>query len=183
MKKIEELMNHNNVNRVITRITHQILEKNHDLSNIGIIGMQTRGIYIAKDIGKNIEALEQTKVPIGVLDTSLYRDDYRTSLDHHDIRSTDITFDITGKDIILVDDVLYTGRTVRAALSALVDIGRPKTVQFVALIDRGRRELPIRADYIGRKLTTEENQMIEYKVAEIDGEHSVWLVETEKEEQ
>lgn len=178
MKKIELLMSSEDIDRVLTRITHQILEQAGSLDNLGIIGMQTRGVSLAKTIQTKIKEYSGVTVPMGVLDTALYRDDYRYSLKQPTVKVTDIPYDINQKEIILVDDVLYTGRTTRAALDAIMDIGRPQSVRFVALADRGRRELPIRADFVGKKLTTGENQELSLKVAEIDGEESsLWLVE------
>lgn len=178
MKKIELLMNSDDIDRVLTRISHQILEQAGSLENMGIIGMQTRGVSLAKIIQQKITECSGKTIPMGVLDTALYRDDYRYSLKQPTVKVTDIPYDINDKEIILVDDVLYTGRTTRAALDAIMDIGRPKSVRFVALADRGRRELPIRADFVGKKLTTGENQELSLKVNEIDGEESsLWLVE------
>ncbi len=175
MKPKKELLNQEMINRTITRLTHQILEKNRDLANLAIIGMQSRGIYVAQEIQKKISEIEGLDTPMGVLDTALYRDDYRFSDNHPDLRVTDIPFDITGKHIVLIDDVLYTGRTVRAALDALVDIGRPKTVQLCTLVDRGRRELPISADYTGMKMTTSKTEHVEFTVGE-NNEFSLWLL-------
>lgn len=178
MKKVELLMSSEDIELVLTRIAHQILEQAQSLENLGIIGMQTRGVSLAKIIQSKIAQFTGTTLPLGVLDTALYRDDYRYNLKQPTVKVTDIPYDINGKDIILVDDVLYTGRTTRAALDAIMDIGRPQSVRFVALADRGHRELPIRADFVGKKLTTGENQELSLKVKEIDGEESsLWLVE------
>lgn len=183
MKKVALLMNSEDIDRVLTRITHQILEQAQDLANIGIIGMQTRGVSLAQTIQKKLKETSGIDIPMGVLDTALYRDDYRYSLKQPTVKVTDIPYDINNKEIILVDDVLYTGRTTRAALDAIMDIGRPKTVRFVALADRGHRELPIRADFVGKKLTTGKNQELSLKVKEIDGEDSsLWLVEKSEEQ-
>jgi pyrimidine operon attenuation protein/uracil phosphoribosyltransferase len=142
--------------------------------------MQSRGVFLAKRIVSKINALEQLSLTAGTLDPTLYRDDYRMALKQPVVRITDIPFNINHINLILVDDVLYTGRTVRAALDALVDFGRPKTIQLAVLVDRGNRELPIRADYVGKKITTLPNQEVALKVAEIDGEDSLWLTEFEE---
>jgi pyrimidine operon attenuation protein/uracil phosphoribosyltransferase len=180
MKKVELLMDAQALDRALTRISHQILEKNQEIKNFGIVGMQTRGVFLAQRIAKKISAIEHVELSIGVLDVTFYRDDYRIAFKQPDVKVTNIPFDINGVDMVLVDDVLYTGRTVRAALDALTDFGRPKTIQFAALIDRGHREMPIAADYIGMNVTTRSNQEVALKVVEVDGEDSVWLMEGEK---
>lgn len=164
----------------LTRITHQILERNRDFSRFGIVGMQTRGVFLAQRITRKINQLENLHIITGTLDATFYRDDYRLALKQPSVKVTDIPFDITGMNIVLVDDVLYTGRTVRAALDALMDFGRPKTIQLAVLVDRGNRELPIRADYVGKKITTLPNQEVALKVNEIDNEDSMWLMELEE---
>jgi pyrimidine operon attenuation protein/uracil phosphoribosyltransferase len=179
MKKIELLMDAQALDRALTRITHQILEKNLDLHNFGIVGMQTRGVFLAQRIAKKISGLEHIELAPGVLDVTLYRDDYRTAFKQPSVKVTNIPFNINGIDMVLVDDVLYTGRTVRAALDALTDFGRPKTIQCAVLIDRGHREMPIVADYSGMSVTTRSNQEVALKVMEIDNEDSVWLMEHE----
>ena len=161
----------------LTRIAHQILERNCALDALCIVGMQTRGVFLARRIADKINALEGAALKAGILDTTLYRDDYRIAFRQPEVRVTDIPFDISGKNVVLVDDVLFTGRTVRAALDALMDHGRPRTIQLAALVDRGHRELPIRADYIGKELTTLPNQEVALKVSEMDGEDSLWLTE------
>jgi pyrimidine operon attenuation protein/uracil phosphoribosyltransferase len=180
MKQIELLMDATALDRALTRIAHQILEKNSDLKNLGIVGMQTRGVFLAQRIAQKINGLEKTDLSAGVLDITMYRDDYRMALKQPKVQVTHIPFDINGIDMILVDDVLYTGRTVRAALEALNDFGRPKTIQLAVLIDRGNREMPIHADYAGMTITTRMNQEVALKVKEKDNEDSVWLMELEK---
>ena len=182
MKKLELLMDAAALDRALTRISHQVLERNPALDNFGIVGMQTRGVYLARRIAEKINTIEKTNLVSGVLDVTLYRDDYRMALKQPKVKVTDIPFDITKKDLLLVDDVLYTGRTVRAALDALTDFGRPRTIQFAVLIDRGHRELPIHADYIGKEVTTFKNQEVDLHVKEIDDEDSLWLMEIEKED-
>jgi pyrimidine operon attenuation protein/uracil phosphoribosyltransferase len=179
MKQIELLMDATALDRALTRISHQILEKNANLKNFGIVGMQTRGVYLAQRITEKINALEKTSFTAGVLDITMYRDDYRRALKQPKVKVTNIPFDINGIDMILMDDVLYTGRTVRAALEALNDFGRPKSIQLAVLVDRDYREMPIRADYVGLTVTTRKNQEVSLKVKEVDGEDSLWLMELE----
>lgn len=181
MKPVQLLMDGHALDLAITRITHQILERNRDLSMLGIVGMQTRGVFLARRINEKIGELEKFKRAPGELDVTFYRDDYRMALKKPKVQVTDIPFDINGMNIVLVDDVLYTGRTVRAALDALMDFGRPKTIQLAVIIDRGHRELPIQADYAGTVLKTLPNQEVSLKVREHDGEDSLWLIEREKE--
>ena len=177
MKQIELLMDATALDRALTRISHQILEKNSNLKKFGIVGMQTRGVFLARRIAAKINSLEKTSFTAGVLDITMYRDDYRRALKQPKVKVTNIPFDINGIDMILVDDVLYTGRTVRAALEAINDFGRPKSIQLAVLIDRDYREMPIRADYVGMTVTTRKNQEVALKVKEIDGEDSLWLME------
>jgi pyrimidine operon attenuation protein / uracil phosphoribosyltransferase len=182
MKQIELLMDATALDRALTRIAHQILEKNADLGNLGIVGMQTRGVFLARRIAGKINSLEKTDLSAGVLDITMYRDDYRMALKQPKVQVTNIPFDINGIDMVLVDDVLYTGRTVRAALDALNDFGRPRTIQLAALIDRGHRQMPIHADYVGTTINTRTNQEVALKVKEIDAEDSAWLMELEKDD-
>jgi pyrimidine operon attenuation protein/uracil phosphoribosyltransferase len=168
------------LDRALSRIAHQVLEKNPNLDNFGIVGMQTRGVYLARRITDKINALEKTALVPGILDVTLYRDDYRNAFKQPEVQITDIPFDINNINLLLVDDVLYTGRTVRAALDALTDFGRPKTIQLAVLVDRGHRELPIRADYIGKKITTPKDQEVDLRVQEIDDEDSLWLMQLEE---
>jgi pyrimidine operon attenuation protein/uracil phosphoribosyltransferase len=179
MKQVELLMDAAAIDRALTRMTHQILEKTPDSKNLGIVGMQTRGVFLARRLVDKINAIEKSSLVAGVLDTTLYRDDYRISLKQPTVKITDIPFDITGINLVLVDDVLYTGRTVRAALDALTDFGRPHSIQLAVLIDRGHRQMPIAAEYVGREATTAENQEVRLRVRECDDEDSVWLVELE----
>jgi pyrimidine operon attenuation protein/uracil phosphoribosyltransferase len=141
--------------------------------------MRTRGEFLANRIQEKIEAIENNKPQLGILDATLYRDDFRTRLKQPEVSVTDISFDLTEKDVILIDDVLYTGRTVRAALDAIVDLGRPNTIQFCVLVDRGHREMPITADFVGKNIPTSINEEVKVKMTEIDDEDAVYLVETE----
>jgi len=180
MKKLELLMDATVLDRALSRIAHQVLENNPNLDNFGIVGMQTRGVYLARRITDKINAMEKTALVPGILDVTLYRDDYRNAFKQPEVQITDIPFDINNINLLLVDDVLYTGRTVRAALDALTDFGRPKTIQFAVLVDRGHRELPIRADYIGKEITTLKDQEVDLRVQEIDDEDSLWLMQLEE---
>jgi pyrimidine operon attenuation protein/uracil phosphoribosyltransferase len=182
MKKIELIMDAAALDLALTRIAHQILERHSDLSVMCIVGMQSRGVFLARRIAAKISAMGGAPLKTGVLDTTLYRDDYRIAFRQPEVRVTDIPFDINKKNVILVDDVLFTGRTVRAALDALMDHGRPRTIQLAVLVDRGHRELPIRADYVGRKITTSPKQEVALKVSETDGEDSLWLTEFDGED-
>ena len=180
MKKLELLLDKHGIDLALTRITHQIIERNRNFSSFGVVGMQTRGVYLAHRITTKLNAIENCSLDSGILDITLYRDDYRVAFRQPEVKVTDIPFDINGMNILLVDDVLYTGRTVRAALDALIDFGRPKSIQLAVLIDRGNRELPIRADYVGKKITTLPNQVVSLNVSEMDTEDSLWLMELEE---
>ena len=166
------------IERSLTRMAHQILEKNKGAENLGIVGIVTRGDYIARELAEKISQIEGIEVPIGKLDISFYRDDFATHLSP-EVHATDITFDIDDMDIVLVDDILYTGRTVRAALDALMDIGRPKTVQLAVLVDRGHRELPIRADFVGKNVPSSAEENVRLFLKEIDGRSEVEILEIE----
>ena len=167
--------------RIISRISHEILEKNKGTGKLILMGMRTRGEFLAKRIQKQIKEIENIELPMAILDVTLYRDDFRTRLKQPEVSVSDITVDITEKNIILIDDVLYTGRTVRSALNAIMDMGRPATIQFVVLVDRGHRELPIRADYVGKNIPTSPNEEIKVKMMEVDGEDAIYIVNlTEK---
>jgi pyrimidine operon attenuation protein/uracil phosphoribosyltransferase len=183
MKKLELLMDAHALDLALTRIAHQLLERHGGIGNACIVGMQSRGVFLARRLAAKITAMEGLEPPLttGVLDATLYRDDYRSRLRQPEVRVTDIPFDINERSVILVDDVLFTGRTVRAALDALMDYGRPREIQLAVLIDRGHRELPIRADYVGRKITTSPTQEVALRVSELDGEDSLWLMELDGE--
>jgi len=172
-----QLMSASEIDRTLVRLAHEILERTEDLNKLAFIGIRRRGVPLALRLAQKIESLEQRKIPVGILDINLYRDDLSTVSHSPVVNATDIPFPVTGKDIILMDDVLYTGRTIRAALDALFDHGRPARVQLLALIDRGWRELPIEARYVGRMVQTTANEIIEVKFQEIDGTEKVLLVE------
>jgi pyrimidine operon attenuation protein/uracil phosphoribosyltransferase len=176
-KEIRQLMSASEMDRTMVRLAHEVLEKTQDPGKIAFVGIRRRGVPLARRIAKKIEELEKTTIPVGELDINLYRDDLSTVGERPQLNSTEIHFPVTGLDIILTDDVLYTGRTVRAALDALFELGRPARVQFLCLIDRGWRELPIEAQYVGRMVQTSANEIIEVKFQEIDGMEKVLLVE------
>ena len=172
-----QLMSASEIDRTLVRLAHEVLEKTKDLDLLAFIGIRRRGVPLAQRLARKIEALESRKVPTGILDINLYRDDLTTVDIKPVVSSTDIPFSVQGKDIILTDDVLYTGRTVRAALDALFDHGRPSRVQLLVLIDRGHRELPIEARFVGRQVQTSDLEIIEVKFQEVDGVEKVLLVE------
>jgi pyrimidine operon attenuation protein/uracil phosphoribosyltransferase len=172
-----QLMSASEIDRTLVRLAHEILERTEDLDKLAFIGIRRRGVPLAQRLTQKIEALEKRKVPVGILDINLYRDDLSTVSHAPVVNSTDIPFSVVGKDIILMDDVLYTGRTIRAALDALFDHGRPARVQLLVLIDRGHRELPISARYVGRTVQTTASEIIEVKFQEIDGMEKVLMVE------
>lgn len=175
-----EIMDESAIIRAVTRISHEIIEKNKGVDDVVLIGIQRRGVPLAKMIAQKIREVEGKTVPVGILDITLYRDDLSMLAEHPIINGTEINFSITGKKVILVDDVLFTGRTTRAAIDAIIDIGRPKMIQMAILIDRGHRELPIRADYIGKNVPTSKNEVINVKVIEIDGINAVTISDLEK---
>jgi pyrimidine operon attenuation protein / uracil phosphoribosyltransferase len=166
-------------NRTITRLAHEIIERNRGTESLGIVGMQTRGVFIAQRLAQKIAEIEGIQIPVGILDTTMYRDDYRTSLHQPNVQITEIPFDLYNLNVVLVDDVLYTGRTVRAALNALMDFGRPKRIQLAVLVDRGHRELPIKPDFVGKNVPTSMNEEVRVHMTEIDKEDSVLLVEVQ----
>src|SRR3954470_19436752 len=172
-----QLMSASEIDRTLVRLAHEILEQTKDLAQLAFIGIRRRGVPLAQRLAAKIRDLEKREIPVGILDINLYRDDLSTVSHQPVLNATDIPFPVTGKDVILMDDVLYTGRTIRAALDALFDQGRPSRVQLLVLIDRGWRELPIEARYIGRMVQTSANEIIEVKFQEIDGTEKVMLVE------
>jgi pyrimidine operon attenuation protein/uracil phosphoribosyltransferase len=172
-----QLMSASEIERTLVRLAHEVLEKTEDLERLAFIGIRRRGVPIAQRLAGRIKALENRDIPVGILDITLYRDDLSMISNQPVVNATDISFPVTGKDIILMDDVLYTGRTIRAALDALFDHGRPARVQLLVLIDRGHRELPIEARFVGRAVQTTDNEIVEVKFKEIDEVEKVVLVE------
>ena len=177
VREKKQLMSASEIDRTLVRLAHEVLEKTADLSQLAFIGIKRRGLPLAQRLASKIGELEGITVPTGILDINLYRDDLSTVSERPVLNAKQIDFSIVDKDVILMDDVLYTGRTVRSALDALFDHGRPARVQLLVLIDRGHRELPIEARYIGRMVQTGSSEIIEVKFAEIDGQDKVMLVE------
>ena len=172
-----KIMDKEAMERALKRIAHEIIEKSKGTKELAIVGIRNRGAYLAERTAAYIEEIEKTKVPVGVLDITLYRDDLTKVSEQPQVHKTEIDFDITGKKIILVDDVLYTGRTIRCALDALIDFGRPRYIQLAVLIDRGHRELPIRADYIGKNVPTALKETVQVKINEVDNKDEVIILE------
>jgi len=172
-----KILDEEGIRRILLRITHEILERNKTTSDLAVVGIRTRGAYLAQRIANLIEEFDKVKVPLGILDITLYRDDLTLLSVQPIVHKTEIDFDISDKKIILVDDVLFTGRTVRCALDALIDFGRPKLIQLAVLIDRGHRELPIRADYVGKNVPTSLKENVNVKLKEVDGIDEVVIEE------
>src|SRR2546421_120116 len=177
LRQKAQLMSGSEIERTLVRLAHEILEKNGGVDGLGFVGIRRRGVPIAERLGKMIQQVEKKKIPVGTLDITFYRDDLSTLGPKPVVQETEIGFSIEGKKIVLVDDVLYTGRTTRAALDALFSHGRPSLVQLLVLIDRGHRELPIEARYVGRTVETTDQEIIEVKFQEIDHMEKVLLVE------
>jgi pyrimidine operon attenuation protein/uracil phosphoribosyltransferase len=161
------------IRRAVTRIAHEILERNKGAKDLVLVGIAARGDDLARRLARELARIEGTDVPVGVLDITFYRDDIGLRAEAPEVHETRIDFDVTGLTVVLVDDVLYTGRTVRAAMDALVDFGRPHAIQLAVLVDRGHRELPIRADYVGKNVPTRKNEMVKVMLEETDGEDAV----------
>lgn len=176
MKLKAQIMDEMALNRALMRISHEIVEKNKGVENVRLVGIRRRGEPIARRIRGNIQKIEGIELPCGSIDISFYRDDLTTLSENPTVNKTELPFDVTAKDIILVDDVLYTGRTVRAAIAAVFSCGRPKSIQLAVLVDRGHRELPIRADYVGKNIPTSHSELVEVRLPEYDGETGVFLL-------
>ncbi|WP_103895755.1 bifunctional pyr operon transcriptional regulator/uracil phosphoribosyltransferase PyrR [Caloramator fervidus] len=177
MREKAILLDENSIARALKRISHEIIEKNKGVDDIVLLGIKTRGVPLAERIANYLEMFEGQKVLVGQIDISLYRDDLTEKYDEPKVGINKLDFDIKGKKVILVDDVIFTGRTVRAALDAVMDIGRPRLIQLAVLIDRGHRELPIRPDYVGKNVPTSLNEIIEVKLTETDGIDKVIILE------
>jgi len=176
-KKKKVLVDADSFQRTVNRLAHQLLESNKGADRMAIIGIRTRGDLLARRIARKLMELEGVEIPVGVLDITLYRDDLKGKLSQPELKATDILFDITGKNVVLIDDVLFTGRTIRSALNALMDIGRPARIELLVMVDRGHRELPIKADHVGKNYPTSLNQEIKVLMNEIDGEDAIYLLE------
>ena len=173
MSQYDIILDAADIDRIITRISHEILEKHKGADNLTLIGIHTRGVYLAKRIQAIIDGIEGVSIPTGDMDITLYRDDW-TRISHHPIvQATDITFSVDGKQIILIDDVLFTGRTIRAAMDAIIDFGRPDRIELAVLVDRGHRELPIQANYVGKFIETRLSETVNVLLAEHDGKDQV----------
>ncbi len=179
LREKAKIMDREAMERALMRIAHEIVEKTKGTKELAIIGIRNRGAYLAEKVAVYIEKIEKIQIPVGILDITLYRDDLTTVAEQPVVHKTEIGFDITGKKIVLVDDVLYTGRTVRCALDALIDFGRPRYIQLAVLIDRGHRELPIRADYIGKNVPTALKETVQVRLEEVDGKDDVVILEQE----
>ncbi|MEE8413661.1 MAG: bifunctional pyr operon transcriptional regulator/uracil phosphoribosyltransferase PyrR [Dehalococcoidales bacterium] len=167
------IMNPEDIKRSLVRITHEFIERNKNTEHLVLVGMRTRGVPLARRLAANMEELENLKIPVGALDISFYRDDLSSLNPQPTVQYTDIPVNIDGKSVILVDDVLYTGRSARAAMDALIDLGRPQSIQLAVLVDRGHRELPIRADFVGKNIPSSRQETIRVKLIETDGTDEV----------
>lgn len=174
------LMSPQDMQRALVRVAHEIVERNKGAKDIVLVGMQTRGVPLARRLATTIQGLEGITIPVGSLDISLYRDDLSSLSLKPTVHRTDIPVDIADKQVVLVDDVFYTGRSIRAAMDALIDLGRPQSIQLAVLVDRGHRELPIRADYVGKNIPTSKNEEIKVYVKEVDGEDKVTILAPSK---
>jgi pyrimidine operon attenuation protein/uracil phosphoribosyltransferase len=168
-------MDHVAMERALNRIAHQILERHHGVEGLALVGIRSRGVPLAHRLQKRIAAIEKPEVPVGILDITLYRDDLTTVGPYAVLKETRILFPIDGRRIVLVDDVLYTGRTIRAALDGVIDFGRPRSIELAVLVDRGHRELPIHADYVGKTIPTRPEQMVDVVLQEVDGRDEVLI--------
>ena len=181
MKIKTKVVDTEGLDRILTRISHEILEKNKGSEDLVLMGMRTRGEFLARRIQNKLKNIDGAELPLGVLDVTLYRDDFRVRIKQPEVSVSNITFDINEKHIVLIDDVLYTGRTVRSAMNAIMDLGRPASIQLCILVDRGHRELPIRADYVGKNIPTSLNEEIKVRMTEIDEEDAIYLIEVDGE--
>ncbi|MFH1655183.1 MAG: bifunctional pyr operon transcriptional regulator/uracil phosphoribosyltransferase PyrR [Candidatus Omnitrophota bacterium] len=179
MREKSKILDKQGIERTLMRIAHEILEKNKGNDEFCMVGIRTRGVFLAERLARYIEKIDNIKIPVGILDITLYRDDLSLIAEQPVVHETQINFDITDKKVILVDDVLYTGRTIRAAIDQLIDFGRPKIIQLAVLVDRGHREFPIRADYAGKNIPTAQNETIEVRLEEQDKIDEVVIVERE----
>ena len=181
MKVIATIIDESGLDRTINRLAYEIIERNRGVDKVVMVGIRSRGVEIAHRLKEKIDAIEKKSVPLGSLDVTLYRDDFRQRLKQPDVQISEIPFNIDEKHVILIDDVLYTGRTSRAALDALLDFGRPASVQLAVLVDRGHRQMPIKADYIGKSIPTLVGEEVQVKLREVDGEDAVLLVQAPEE--
>ena len=171
----KELLDKTDVDRVITRMAHEIIEKNKGITSLCLVGIQRGGVHIAKRLSSRLETIEGKSIPVGTLDITLYRDDINVRKEQPVVRRTQVNCDIDNKKVVLVDDVLFTGRSIRAAMDAIMDLGRPSAIQLAVLVDRGHRELPIKADYVGKNIPTSKNETVKVVLEEEGGEDRVVL--------
>ncbi|MDR1916715.1 MAG: bifunctional pyr operon transcriptional regulator/uracil phosphoribosyltransferase PyrR [Synergistaceae bacterium] len=183
MKEKARIMDDRAMQRAMQRIAHEIIEKNKGTENVVLIGIQRRGVPIAQQLARHIEQVENTRIPTGMLDITFYRDDLSLLAEHPVINGTDIPFNITDRDVVLTDDVLFTGRTTRAAMDAIMEVGRARTIQLAVLIDRGHRELPIRADFVGKNVPTSRSELISVRIPPYDLESCVLVFDLNDEEE
>ena len=172
--KVNNLIDADGISNILKRIAHEIVETCDDLSNLALIGIKSRGDYVANRISKQVDSISGLKIPTGTIDVTFHRDDYKTNLGNPEIGVSDIKFDVNGKSIVLIDDVLYTGRTIRAAMDEIFSYGRPKSIRVAVIVDRGHRELPIKADYVGKNFPTANDEHIHLHIKEADGEDVVF---------
>ncbi|MDD2443791.1 MAG: bifunctional pyr operon transcriptional regulator/uracil phosphoribosyltransferase PyrR [Desulfotomaculaceae bacterium] len=177
-KEKAQILDQDGIRRSLTRIAHEIIERNKGIDKLALIGIRRRGAPLAERLAVRIKEIEGRAAPVGILDITLYRDDLMTLERQPLVRSTEVPFPVLGKTVVLVDDVIYTGRTIRAALDALLDLGRPRVIQLAVLVDRGHRELPIRADYVGKNVPTSKKEVVSVRLKEIDGEERVVILES-----
>ncbi len=180
MMQAKEVVDQVTMKRALTRITYEIIERNQSIEEIVLVGIKTRGIYIAARIAERLKQLENIEVPVGELDITLYRDDKKEIAQEPELHSSDLPVSLEGKEVILIDDVLYTGRTIRAAMDAVMDFGRPRKISLAVLVDRGHRELPIRADYVGKNIPTAKKEEILVEMQELDGQDRIMILNEEK---
>ncbi len=180
LKEKAKVLDAEQIDKALVRIAHEVLESNKDTGSLAVVGIRTRGAILAQRLAGKIGNIAGAEVPVGALDITLYRDDLTTVAEQPVVHKTEIDFDIHDKVIVLVDDVLYTGRTIRCALDALIDFGRPRSIQLAVLVDRGHRELPIRADYAGKNIPTSQKETVQVKITETDGADEVVVAEKEE---
>ena len=180
LREKAEVLDETGIDRALTRIAHEILERAGGTDGLALVGIRTRGVSLAQRIAARLRAIEGAQVPVGALDITLYRDDLGSRAEAPVLRGTDIPFPVAGRTVVLIDDVLYTGRTIRAALDAIIDLGRPRSIQLAVLVDRGHRELPIRPDYVGKNLPTARREVVQVLLREHDGQDRVVIQEPEE---
>ena len=182
IKSEKKIMNAADINRTLKRVSYEILDTNNGPGNLALVGLRTRGVHIAKRIASIIESIEKVEIPVGILDVTMFRDDFRVALKQPEVQVTSIPFEVEGITVVLVDDVFYTGRTVRSALDAIMSFGRPGRVWLAVLVDRGHRELPLKADFVGKNTLTAPHEEIRVRMKEEDGKDEVTLVELDEDE-